>query len=773
MKKIGQWLFGLMLLAIANSAFAEVFCVDTAEELQAALTTASSNGQDDEVQIVQGTYVGNFVYATATEAYDLAVKGGYTTGCTSQVIDPTNTTLDGNQSGTVLVISADFISSLLLQGLSMQNGNRLSNDGGGLYIRAGNDSRVNVVSNIFKENVAKRAAGIMISKPWGVNLDVSLINNVIKNNHALVLGGGAWIIANNLVFSNNMIEENSCSYTPPYCCGGGVNIDPDGLTVFSNNAILSNNGCGAFINNSDGGTVKFIGNLIDTNEGGGLNVSSYFRDGITIFINNTFHKNIKGPGLRVDLGRDENLSHAIIFNNLFWSNGDSDAQDKVTDLWIDNDYGNDFISVPITLRSNNFDQTAGTGYFTTLPITIDPSNLNKVDPLFVDPDNGDLHLQSGSPMINAGYPDTPDLPSTDFEGNPRIVGGRVDIGAYEFDDGTRYNLTTVFQGNGFGRVTSNPTGIDCGSDCDHPFPPLKNVVLTGTPDNSSTFVGWSGADCSGTAPCTVTMDANKTVSANFALSGSGEPALNAAVLPYARAIGMGETATAFGTLINSGTLTATGCALALPAGIPATFSYQTTDAGNALNGTPNTPVSIPAGAVQQFVFGITPTATFTATEIPVVFDCTNSAPAPSHTGVNTFILSASSSVPADLVAIASTVNNDGIVQVDPSTGIGFFATAAVNIGSTGTIQVQADDGERVLPLTLEICETTASGQRIGSCASRLTRTVNADETVYYTVNVFASQGVEIPFDPAFNRLYLRFVENGTTVGATNVAVTTE
>ena len=176
MKKIGQWLFGLMLLAIANSAFAEVFCVDTAEELQAALTTASSNGQDDEVQIVQGTYVGNFVYATATEAYDLAVKGGYTTGCTSQVIDPTNTTLDGNQSGTVLVISADFISSLLLQGLSMQNGNRLSNDGGGLYIRAGNDSRVNVVSNIFKENVAKRAAGIMISKPWGVNLDVSLIN---------------------------------------------------------------------------------------------------------------------------------------------------------------------------------------------------------------------------------------------------------------------------------------------------------------------------------------------------------------------------------------------------------------------------------------------------------------------------------------------------------------------------------------------------------------------------------------------------------------------
>ena len=56
------------------------------------------------------------------------------------------------------------------------------------------------------------------------------------------------------------------------------------------------------------------------------------------------------------------------------------------------------------------------------------------DPQFVDTTNFDFHLSDYSPCINAGKPDTTglNLPATDLDGNPRIFDGRVDIGAYEY-----------------------------------------------------------------------------------------------------------------------------------------------------------------------------------------------------------------------------------------------------------------------------------------------------------------------------------------------------
>lgn len=80
--------------------------------------------------------------------------------------------------------------------------------------------------------------------------------------------------------------------------------------------------------------------------------------------------------------------------------------------------------------------------------------------------------------------------------------------------GQPHTLTATKAGSGSGTVTSSPAGIDCGATCAASFADGTMVTLTATPDPGSTFTGWSG-DCSGTGPCTVTMDQDRAVTATF------------------------------------------------------------------------------------------------------------------------------------------------------------------------------------------------------------------------------------------------------------------
>ena len=80
-----------------------------------------------------------------------------------------------------------------------------------------------------------------------------------------------------------------------------------------------------------------------------------------------------------------------------------------------------------------------------------------------------------------------------------------------------YTLTVVRNGGtGAGRVTSSPSGIDCGSGCTADLPQNVQVTLTAEPANGSTFEGWTGPGCSGTLPtCTFTLSSDRTVQARF------------------------------------------------------------------------------------------------------------------------------------------------------------------------------------------------------------------------------------------------------------------
>jgi hypothetical protein len=74
-------------------------------------------------------------------------------------------------------------------------------------------------------------------------------------------------------------------------------------------------------------------------------------------------------------------------------------------------------------------------------------------------------------------------------------------------------LTVTKSGTGSGTVTSNPSGINCGSDCSEIYSAGTPVTLTPSPAGGSTFAGWSGdSDCSDGM---VTMNSSKTCNAIF------------------------------------------------------------------------------------------------------------------------------------------------------------------------------------------------------------------------------------------------------------------
>lgn len=226
-------------------------------------------------------------------------------------------------------------------------------------------------------------------------------------------------------------------------------------------------------------------------------------------------------------------------------------------------------------------------------------------------------------------------------------------------------------------------------------------------------------------------------------------------MPSSRSAQVGTPATAFGTIINAGASTATGCRIAPLTNVPAAFIFQTTNpATNQLTGTANTPVDIPAGAAQSFLFGFTLTAPFPPTEVQLSFACANANPAPIVPGLNTLLLSASASPAPDIVALAATLTNDGVMNISRTTGTGVFAVATVNVGARGSIKVSADTGDANLAVDASICQTDpATGACLAPPAPSVTTTIGANAA---TFGIFVTGTDTVPFAPATNRIYVRF-----------------
>ena len=228
--------------------------------------------------------------------------------------------------------------------------------------------------------------------------------NSVSGAHAK--GGGAYVQGGAPSFSDCEFSDNSVSGSHAH--GGGLYVWSSDATIvrctfFSNSAtgdLGFGGGLYVFYGSAQIEGCVFLGNSAGA-YGGGVNLDG---DNSTI-VNSTFTGNF-GGGATVETGGGD-LSGCIFHGNSF----EIGAWTSET-------------TVEYSLVQGGFD---GTG------------NID-ADPLFVDPDSGDLHLQPGSPCIDAA--DGTVAPEFDIEGNERIddtdtpntgIGPPwADMGAYEY-----------------------------------------------------------------------------------------------------------------------------------------------------------------------------------------------------------------------------------------------------------------------------------------------------------------------------------------------------
>lgn len=118
------------------------------------------------------------------------------------------------------------------------------------------------------------------------------------------------------------------------------------------------------------------------------------------------------------------------------------------------------------------------------------SNTSIIESMIFDK-NDDLGCSSYinyTPFLTSPHPDTPVL---------------------------QFNLIVNKSGEGNGIVTTSTLDINCGSDCSENYNPDTLVTLEASSDTGSMFIGWSDCDSISNNTCTVTMDDDKSITANF------------------------------------------------------------------------------------------------------------------------------------------------------------------------------------------------------------------------------------------------------------------
>ncbi len=216
---------------------------------------------------------------------------------------------------------------------------------------------------------------------------------------------------------------------------------------------------------------------------------------------------------------------------------------------------------------------------------------------------------------------------------------------------TNFTLTVTEAGAGTGTVRDGSGAIVCPTACTASFASGTVVALTATPADGSTFAGWSGAGCTGTGGCSVTMSASQGVTATFnktttnftltvteagAGTGTVRDGSGAIVCPtvctasFASGTVVALTATpadgsTFAGWSGAGCTGTGGCSVTMSAAETVTATFNSGNSPVTIGLAPGSPSTVNTTPGSSAVFGLTLTA-LPGTTGTVTLGCTSTSP---------------------------------------------------------------------------------------------------------------------------------------------------
>ena len=382
------------------------------------------------------------------------------------------------------------------------SGNSANTSGGGIF---NNDGYLKINNSDFSNNSAPTGGGGVYNNEGFLDINNSMF---ASNDSTGFTGGGIFNVQGVLSVSSSTLSGNSAPTGGGIANWDGSTATIDKSTLFDNSAVVGggiyNYGGTLMLNNST------LSDNVATDYGGGIgNSGNHLNlDGSLNINNSTITNNragIAGGGIS---SRGTVTTSSLITNTLVSGNilsgttifDDLALYDGGVDSFVSGGYN------LIGAIGENINAFAGPG-----------DQISITNPLLGPlADNGgktQTHaLLPGSPAIDTGN-DATCLP-TDQRGITRPQGPTCDIGSFEKESANE--LTVEIFGSGSGVVSSEPAGIDCGSDCSEVFDYGMVVTLTAVPNPNSSFTGWAGA-CTGSDQCVLTMTAVTQVTATFTL----------------------------------------------------------------------------------------------------------------------------------------------------------------------------------------------------------------------------------------------------------------